>query len=79
MLYPEASRWCLALPGNACAISGLAFSPDGTKLVSSACDGVRIWALDIDDLLAIAQQNVTRSLTDEECLQYLHTDPCLPS
>jgi WD40 repeat protein len=70
----------LALPGNACAVDDVAFSPDGTKLAStSACDGVRVWALDIDDLLEIAQQNVTRSLADQECVQYLHMDRCPPS
>jgi WD40 repeat protein len=53
------------------------FSPDGTKLAStSQCGEVRIWALDIDDLLEIARQNVTRSLTDEECRQYLHLETC---
>jgi WD40 repeat protein len=67
----------LVLPGKACAVSDVAFSSDGTMLAStSACDGVRVWALDIDDLLRMARQNVTRSLTDEECLQYLHTDHC---
>jgi WD40 repeat protein/serine/threonine protein kinase len=69
----------LVLPGNACEVSDVAFSPDGAKLASaSGCDGVRIWALDIRDLLAIAQENVTRSLTDEECVQYLHVDRCPP-
>jgi WD40 repeat protein/DNA-binding SARP family transcriptional activator len=67
----------LVLPGHAGAIDSLAFSPDGTKLASSSSyDGVRIWALDIDDLLDIARQNVTRSLTDEECHQYLHLQTC---
>jgi len=68
----------LVLPGNACEVSDVAFSAHGAKLASaSGCDGVvRIWALDIDDLLEIARQNVTRSLTDEECLQYLHMDRC---
>ena len=37
-----------------------------------AADGTRVWALDIDDLLEIARQNVTRSLSDEECRHYLH-------
>ena len=32
--------------------------------------------LDIDDLLEIARQNVTSSLTDEEYRQYLHVDRC---
>jgi len=67
----------LVLPGSACGVYGVAFSPDGTKLAStSGCDGVRVWALDIDDLLDIARQNVTKSLTDEECRQYLHVDRC---
>ena len=34
--------------------------------------GVRVWALEIDDLLEIARENVTRPLTDEECRQFLH-------
>jgi WD40 repeat protein/DNA-binding SARP family transcriptional activator len=67
----------LVLRGHTCGVSGVAFSPDGTKLASeSACDGVRVWALDIDDLLAIADREVTRSLTSEECRQYLHLDQC---
>lgn len=67
----------LVLRGHRCGVQSVAFSPDGTKLASaSACDGVRIWALDIDDLLEIARQQVTRSLTDEECRQYLHVDRC---
>jgi len=66
----------LVLPG-ACGVSDVAFSADGTKLASaSPCEGVRIWALDIDDLLRIARQNVTRPLTDAECRQYLHEDRC---
>ena len=32
--------------------------------------------LDIDDLLEIARREVTRSLTDEECRQYLHVERC---
>ncbi len=66
----------LVLPGSGCAVRDVAFSPDGTKLASTNCDGVRIWALDIDDLLEIARQEVGRSLTDEECRQYLHMNKC---
>jgi WD40 repeat protein len=70
----------LALPRQSCGVTDVSFSPDGTKLVSaSECEGVRIWALDIDDLLQIARQNVTRPLTDEECRQYLHEDRCPPA
>ena len=69
----------LSLQGSGCAVEGVAFSPDGTKLASSSlCDGVRIWALDIDDLLEIAQREAGRSITDAECRQYLHVDQCPP-
>ncbi len=66
----------LVLRGSGCSADEVAFSPDGTTLASTTCGGVRIWALDIDDLLEIAGRNVTRSLTDEECRQYLRIDRC---
>jgi hypothetical protein len=57
-------------------VRGLAFSPDGSKLASHSPTQIRIWALDIDDLLEIAREKVTRSLTDEECRQFLHVAKC---
>jgi WD40 repeat protein/DNA-binding SARP family transcriptional activator len=67
----------LSLRGSGCAVEGVAFSPDGKKLASTSwCDGVRVWALDIDDLLRIARREAGRSLTDEECRRYLHVDEC---
>ncbi|MQA91665.1 MAG: protein kinase [Gemmatimonas sp.] len=66
----------LVLRGSGCAVRDVAFSPDGTKLASTSCDGVRVWALDTDDLLEIAREEVERSLTDEECRVYLHVDQC---
>jgi WD40 repeat protein len=56
-------------------VYNIQFSPDGTKL-ASAGDVVRVWALDLDDLLSIAQDKVTRDLTPAECRQYLHVDTC---
>jgi WD40 repeat protein len=58
------------------AVEKVVFSSDGTRLASWADDGTRVWALDIDDLLEIARHNVTRSLSDEECRQYLHVAAC---
>lgn len=63
----------LSLQGLGCAAEGVAFSPDGMRLASTSwCQGVRIWALDIDDLLGIARRGAGRAITDEECRQYLH-------
>lgn len=67
----------LSLRGSGCEVLGVAFSPDGTKLASTSwCDGVRIWALDIDDLLEIARREAGRAITEAECRQYLHVDRC---
>jgi DNA-binding SARP family transcriptional activator len=55
----------------------IAFSPDDTKLVQARADGpVWIWPLDLDQLIGFMKANVTRTLTDNECQQYLHLDRC---
>jgi hypothetical protein len=67
----------LTLPSAACPVTDVSFNQDGKELASaSLCDGVRVWALDIDDLLRMARQRVTRSLTAQECREYLHLDRC---
>jgi WD40 repeat protein/DNA-binding SARP family transcriptional activator len=74
----ESGQQRLILRGPAGQVR-VAFSADGSMLASRSNDGtVRIWALDIDDLLEIARRNVTRSLTDAECRQYLRMDQCPP-
>jgi WD40 repeat protein/DNA-binding SARP family transcriptional activator len=65
----------VALHGHTGAVRWLSFSPDGSKLASGGVE-VRIWALDIDDLIHIAHANLTRALTAKECQQYLHVEPC---
>jgi len=57
-------------------IDQVVFSADGSMLASTAGNGTRVWALDIDDLLEIARANVTRALSDAECRQYLHLPRC---
>jgi len=49
--------------------------------LATACqDGTaRIYAVPIEDLVAIAKSRVTRALTVEECLKFLHTAQCPPT
>ena len=37
---------------------------------------MRIHALRIEDLLALARSRVTRTLTEDECRKYLHVETC---
>ena len=58
-------------------LTSVAFSPDGSQLAVASRDGTdRIYLLKIEDLIALAKQRVTRSLTTEECQQYLHLAAC---
>ena len=67
----------LTLYGNTGAVYRIAYSPDGTRLVSAGRNPIaRVYALQVDDLVAIAQSQVTRSLTTEECQKYLHDEVC---
>lgn len=66
----------LVLDGHDGPVQSVAFGPNGDRLVSTGGGVARVWALDIDDLVEIARRRVTRSLTDAECRQYLHTERC---
>jgi WD40 repeat protein/transcriptional regulator with XRE-family HTH domain len=69
----------LALREHTSTVTGVAFSPDGKRLGTSSLDGtVRFYALDNEDLLSLARQRLTRSLTTEECQRYLHVQVCPP-
>ena len=53
------------------------FSPDGKRLAVSSFDNlIHVYTLDIDELKGLARSRVTRSLTAEECQQYLHLEEC---
>jgi WD40 repeat protein/class 3 adenylate cyclase len=59
------------------ALTSVSFSPEGSQLAVASRDGTnRIYLLRVEDLMALAKQRVTRSLTTEECQQYLHLDAC---
>ncbi len=58
-------------------LTGVAFSPDGSQLAVAGRDGTtRIYLLHIEDLIALAKSRLTRSLTEQECQQYLHVEAC---
>jgi WD40 repeat protein len=66
-----------ALTGHTGSVTSLAFSPDGTRLTTGSRDGtVQIYALNLEDLIKIAQSRLTRSLTTEECQKHLHVVSC---
>jgi WD40 repeat protein/serine/threonine protein kinase len=67
-------------PGHTAEVSDVAFSPDGKSLAVASWDGtVRIYFIQLEDLIAAAMQRVTRFLTPEECQQYLHMETCPPT
>ena len=69
----------LSLPGSKGGVNGAVFNPmEGKSILAvSSPDGVvRIFLLQIDELLALAQSRVTRPLTAGECQKYLHVDQC---
>jgi WD40 repeat protein len=74
---PRAGEQLLVLRGHAGLVSSVSFSPDVSRLASVGADGyVRVWALDLDDLIEIAEGELTRTFTDVECRQYLHVPNC---
>jgi WD40 repeat protein len=65
------------LPTPSDTVSSVAFSTDGTHLAMAHSDGtVSIYPLELEDLLALAQSQVTRTLTPEECRKYVHVEQC---
>jgi WD40 repeat protein len=73
----EAYSGCeiFTLEGNANIVTSIAWSADGKKLASADKSGtVRLYAIDIDLLLNLANQRAARNLTIEERQKYLHLD-----
>jgi WD40 repeat protein len=76
-LWDPARGEVLTLFDHDLVVNAVAFSPDGRFLASVSGDGtVALDLLPIDELRDLARDRVTRTLTDEECRQYLHVGTC---
>jgi hypothetical protein len=53
------------------------WSSDARSLITASRDGTsRVYVVDLDDLIVLAHNRVTRTLTTEECQKFLHTEQC---
>jgi WD40 repeat protein/transcriptional regulator with XRE-family HTH domain len=66
----------LTLPVDSRGAGDVVFSPDGKRLAVGSVSGIYVFVLPIEDVVEIAESQVTRSLTDDECQQYLHILSC---
>jgi WD40 repeat protein len=78
ILWDAESGELLFVPGSwDKPLRDVVFTPDGKHLVTSDNGGaIRAYVVPVEELLALAQERVTRSLTEEECRTFLHTDIC---
>ncbi len=71
-------------------VTSAQFSPDGTRIISTGCDErglydiciagtARLYLVNVEDLAALAKTRVTRELTCQERVQYLHEDRVCPT
>lgn len=75
----ESGQELLTLRGHSDRVSEVVWSSDGKHLATASndCD-VRIYAMDIHELLKLARSRITRDLTPEECKRYFQTEKCPP-
>jgi WD40 repeat protein len=74
---PETGVQRVELSAHDFQLHSVEYSMDGSMLISADNNGlIRSWATEIDDLVALAEDEVARDFTDEECRQYLHVESC---
>jgi WD40 repeat protein/DNA-binding SARP family transcriptional activator len=66
----------LTLYGDGSGLNRVVFSPDGNRLVLGSTSGIRFYTLKLAELIALARSRVTRALTTDECVKYLHVLAC---
>lgn len=73
----DTGRQLVTFYGHDLVVHTVAFSRDGRFLATGSGDGtVSLHLLPVEELRNLARQRVTRSLTDDECRQYLHVPKC---
>ena len=70
------SELLLNLYGDGGGLIGVAISSDGLKLATASQNALRLYFLDLSNLVTLAKSRLTRSLTAEECQVYLHVERC---
>lgn len=75
---PQAGEEFLTLTGHDGWIDFVSFAPGGKRFATGSFqDGtIRLYLLDIMDVVELAQARLTRSLTLKECQKYLHMATC---
>ncbi len=74
---PASGQELLTLPSHAAGAVAVTFSPDGEYVAVAGEDGaIRLYVLDIGALIDLARDRVTRAMTNEECVRYLHIQQC---
>ena len=69
-----------SLNSHSANVGDVEFSPDGKLLASASWDGtVRLHLVELDDLIELALERLTRWFKPEECVEYLHTETCPPA
>jgi WD40 repeat protein len=66
----------LTPPVDTQGAGGISFHPDGKWLAVGAVSGIYVFVLPVEELMELARLRLTRSLTIEECQQYLHLETC---
>ncbi len=67
----------LELPRAPAEVANVDVSPDSRWVATAHGNGrVQVWTTDPAELIDVAENQVTRALTDAECRQYLHQNGC---
>jgi WD40 repeat protein len=73
----QVKRQLLILGGHTAGVTKLAWSPDGKRLATASGDGtVLIHTVSVRELMTLASKRVTRTLSNDECWNYLKSTSC---